>query len=212
MFLYSYRFKLINLTQQYTSRMLTHKKHKPCCKIWIEHRGKPIIGKGGAEILKQIETAKSISKAAEKLRMSYRYVWNYLRKIEKTLGEPVVETHRGGRLGGGGAKLTELGKSLLGEYRRVESYLGEVLYDEEYWEAVGLKISARNRLKGRVAAVEKGEVTAKIRIEITAPTTITAIISREAVEELNIKTGDEVEAVIKATEVMVATYDNSPSV
>lgn len=188
--------------------MLTHKKHKPACKIWIEHRGKPIIGKGGAEILEQIEKEKSISKAAKKLGMSYRYVWNYLRKIEKTLGEPVVETHRGGRFGGGGAKLTKLGESLLREYKRVESYVGEVLYDEEYWEAVGLKISARNRLKGKIAAVEKEEVTAKIRIEIAAPTTITAIISREAVEELNIKTGDEVEAVIKATEVMVATYDN----
>lgn len=205
---YACRFKLINVTQQYTNRMFTHKKHKPGCKIWIEHRGKPIIGKGGAEILRQIERVRSISKAAEKLGMSYRYVWNYLRKIERTLGEPVVETHRGGRLGGGGAKLTELGKNLLSEYKRVESYVGEVLYDEEYWEAVGLKISARNRLKGRVAAVEKGEVTAKIRIEIAAPTTITAIISREAVEELSIKTGDEVEAVIKATEVMVATYDN----
>jgi molybdopterin-binding protein len=67
-----------------------------------------------------------------------------------------------------------------------------------------LKISARNRLKEKVAAVEKGEITAKIKIEMAAPTTITAIISREAVEELNIKTGDEVEAVIKATEVMVA--------
>jgi len=188
--------------------MLAHKKHTPSCKIWIEYEGKPIIDKGGAGILGQIEKGKSISKAARELDMSYRYVWNYLQKIEKTLGEPVVETHRGGRLGGGGAKLTELGKSLLSEYKRVESYVGEVLYDEEYWEAVGLKISARNRLKGRVASVEKGEVTAKIRIEITAPTTITAIISREAVEELNIKTGDEVEAVIKATEVMVATHDN----
>lgn len=184
--------------------MLAHKKHKPACKIWIEHKGKPIIGKGGAEILEQIGKEKSISKAAKKLGMSYRYVWNYLRKIEKTLGEPVVETHRGGRFGGGGAKLTQLGKSLLGEYKRVESYVGEVLYDEEYWEAVGLKISARNRLKGKVTAVEKGEVTAKVRIEIAAPTTVTAIISREAVEELKIKTGDKVEAVIKATEVMVA--------
>jgi molybdopterin-binding protein len=56
--------------------------------------------------------------------------------------------------------------------------------------------------------VEKGEVTAKVRIKIPAPTTITAIISREAVEELDIKTGAEVEAVTKATELIVAIYDN----
>ncbi len=184
--------------------MLTHKKHKPSCKIWIEYKGKPVLGKGGAEILEQIEKEKTISKAAEKLGMSYRYVWNYLQKIEKALGEPVIETYRGGKSGGGGATLTQLGKSLLDEYRRVEGYLGEVLSDEEYWEAVGLKISARNRLKGKVMAVEKEAVTAKIKVEITVPTVVTALISREAVEELNIKVGDEVEAVVKATEVMIA--------
>ena len=184
--------------------MLTHKKHKPSCKIWIEYQGKPVLGKGGAQILEQIERDESISKTAEKLGMSYRYVWSYLQKIEKALGEPVIETYRGGKSGGGGAKLTELGKSLLEEYRRVEGYLGEVLFDEEYWEAVGLKISARNRLKGKVKAVEKGDVTAKVKIEITTPTLVTALISREAVEELDIKVGDEVEAVIKATEVMIA--------
>ncbi len=184
--------------------MLARKKHKHSCKIWIEHKGKPVLGKGGAQILEQIEKEKSISKAAEKLGMSYRYVWSYLKKIERTLEETVVETYRGGKSGGGGARLTKLGKSLLDEYRRVEGYLGEVLSDEEYWEAVGLKISARNRLKGKVKAVEKGAVTAKIKIEIPVPTVVTALISREAVEELDIRVGDEVEAVIKATEVMIA--------
>ena len=184
--------------------MLTHKKHKPSCKIWIEYQGKPVLGKGGAQILEQIEKEESISKAAEKLGMSYRYVWSYLQKIEKAIGEPVIETYRGGKSGGGGAKLTTLGKSLLDEYKRVESYLGEVLSDAEYWEAVGLKISARNRLKGKIKEVEKGDVTAKVKIEITTPAIVTALISREAVEELDIKVGDEVEAVIKATEVLIA--------
>jgi len=136
--------------------------------------------------------------------MSYRYVWNYLRKIEKNLGEPVIEAYRGGRSGGGGARLTELGESLLDEYRRVECYLGEVLGDIDYWEAVGLKISARNRLKGKVVGVEKEAVTAKVKVQIIVPVVVTALISREAVEDLDIKTGDEVEAVIKATEVMIA--------
>jgi molybdate transport system regulatory protein len=184
--------------------MLTHKKHKPSCKIWIEYKGKPLIGKGGAQILEQIEKVESISKAAEKLGMSYRYVWSYLQKIEKTLGESVIETYRGGKSGGGGAKLTRLGKSLLDEYRLVESYLGEVLSDAEYWEAVGLKISARNRLKGKVLTIEKEGLIAKIKVEITVPALVTALISREAAEDLSIKVGDEVEAVIKATEVMIA--------
>jgi molybdate transport system regulatory protein len=184
--------------------MLTHKKHKPSCKIWIEYKGKPVLGKGGAQILERIEKDNSISKAAKNLDMSYRYVWSYLQKIEKALDAPVVKTFRGGKSGGGGAMLTKLGRSLLEEYRHVEGYLGEVLSDAEYWEAVGLKISARNRLKGKVLTVEKEGLTAKIKIEITVPTVVTALISREAAEELDLEIGDEVEAVIKATEVMIA--------
>ena len=184
--------------------MLTQRKHKPSCKIWIEYKGKPLIGKGGAQILEQIEREESISKTAETLGMSYRYVWSYLQKIEKVLGEPIIETYRGGKSGGGGAKLTKLGKSLLEEYRRVEGYLGEVLSDAEYWEAVGLKISARNRLKGKVLAVEKEGLTAIIKVEVKVPSIVTALISREAAEDLEIKVGDKVEAVIKATEVMIA--------
>jgi len=184
--------------------MLTNKKHKPSFKIWLEQNGKPILGKGGAEILEQIEKEESISRAASKLGMSYRYVWSYLQNIEKSLSKPVIVTFRGGKTGGGGARLTQLGKSLLDEYRRVEGYLGEALSDVEYWEAVGLKISARNRLKGKVVAVEKEAVTAKVKVKITVPVVVTALISREAVEDLDIKVDDEVEAVVKATEVMIA--------
>jgi molybdate transport system regulatory protein len=184
--------------------MSMQRKHKPSCKIWIEHRGKPVLGKGGAQILEQIEKEKSISKAAKKLGMSYRYVWSYLQKIEKVLKEPVIETFKGGKSGGGGAKLTKLGKQILDEYKSFEGYLGEVLADAEYWEAIGLKISARNHLKGRVKAVEKGDIAAKVKIEIATPAVITLSISREVIEDLGIKVGDWVEAVVKATEVMIA--------
>lgn len=106
--------------------MSTHKKHKISYKIWVECEGEPLIGKGGAQILEQIEKEKSISKTAENLGVSYRYVWNYLQKIKKALGEPVVETYRGGK-SGGGAKLTKLGKNLLEEYKQLEKNLDEIL-------------------------------------------------------------------------------------
>jgi len=184
--------------------MTSPKKHKPTAKVWLEFKGEPLLGKGGADMLNAIRTEKSISKAAMKINMSYRYVWNYLARLERALSEPVVGTFKGGKKGGGGAKLTDLGEALLKEYRRVEAYVGEVLEDKEYWVAAGLKISARNRMKGTVKSVEKGDIIAKVKIEVKAPTLITALISREAVEDLNIKTGDNVEAVIKATEIMIA--------
>jgi len=116
----------------------------------------------------------------------------------------VVNTFKGGSKGGGGATLTELGTKLLSEYHRAEGYLSEVMGEETRWEDIGLKISARNRLKGTVQEVDKGIITAKVKIKIEAPAVITAIISKEAVEELDVKAGDTIEAVIKATEVMVA--------
>jgi molybdate transport system regulatory protein len=188
--------------------MFTQEKHKPTAKVWLEYKGKPILGEGGATILGSINKERSISKAAKKNGMSYRYVWNYLANIGEALGESVVKTFKGGKGGGGGAKLTLLGEKLLNEYQRVEGYVGEILGDEEYWEAIGLKISARNRLEGTVKEVEKGEIVAKIKIEITLPATITAVISSEAVGDLNLQVGEKVEAVVKATEVMVAKKSN----
>ena len=67
-----------------------------------------------------------------------------------------------------------------------------------------MEISARNGLKGKVTNVKLGEVMASIKIEITDPGLITAIITRESAEKLELKEGDEVQAIIKSTEVMVA--------
>jgi len=66
-----------------------------------------------------------------------------------------------------------------------------------------VKLSARNNLKGKVVSVEKGVITAKVKVEITAPAMITSVITKEAVEDLNIKVGDEVAVIVKSTEVMI---------
>ena len=50
--------------------------------------------------------------------MSYCYVWNYIQEIQTVMEEQIVETFKGGKSGGGGAKLTVLGKDLLNEYRQ----------------------------------------------------------------------------------------------
>jgi molybdate transport system regulatory protein len=183
--------------------MLTQKEHKPSGKIWIEHQGKPILGKGGAEILKEIEAQQSLTKAAEKLGMSYRYVWNYVQKIHKALGETAVETYKGGKTGGGGARLTAVGKALLDEYVRLEGCLGEFLACTNNVEVKRVKLSARNQLKGKIVSVEKGVITAKVKVEIKMPATITAVITKEAVEDLGLKVGDEVTAIVKSTEIII---------
>ena len=67
-----------------------------------------------------------------------------------------------------------------------------------------MPLSARNRIKGVVKGIEKGEVAASVKIEIVDPATITSMITREAAEDLDLKEGDKVEAVVKASEVMVS--------
>jgi molybdate transport system regulatory protein len=93
---------------------------------------------------------------------------------------------------------------LIEEYQRVAGFMSEVLADHEYWEVLGLKISARNQLKGKVVSIEKDGITAKVKVEIKVPAVVTAVITKEAVEDLGIKVGDEVNAVIKSTEVMIS--------
>lgn len=66
-----------------------------------------------------------------------------------------------------------------------------------------MKISARNRLKGRIVEVTKGQTTAHVRIDI-GKAVVTASITNEAVDELGLKAGQEAYAVIKASDVMVA--------
>jgi molybdopterin-binding protein len=70
-----------------------------------------------------------------------------------------------------------------------------------------MKISARNILKGKVKSIEKGPITSLVKIEIESPSIVTAIISKESVEDLNIKIEDEVCTIIKSTEVIVAKED-----
>jgi len=69
-----------------------------------------------------------------------------------------------------------------------------------------MKISARNRLKGRIVEVKKGATTAHVRLDIGG-TVVTASITNEAVDELGLSVGKEAFAVVKASDVMIAIDD-----
>ena len=66
-----------------------------------------------------------------------------------------------------------------------------------------MRLSARNVLKGKIVAVEKGATTAHVRLDIGGGAIITASITNEAVEALGLVQGQEASAVIKASDVMV---------
>lgn len=69
-----------------------------------------------------------------------------------------------------------------------------------------MRISARNILEGKIVAIKKGATTAHIRIDIGGPI-VTASITNEAVDDLQLKVGEKAAAVIKSSDVMVAVDD-----
>ena len=66
-----------------------------------------------------------------------------------------------------------------------------------------MKLSARNALPGRVVAVTKGATTAHVKIELAPGLMVTSSITNEAVDDLALKVGDSVSAVIKSSDVMI---------
>jgi molybdopterin-binding protein len=66
-----------------------------------------------------------------------------------------------------------------------------------------MKISARNQLRGKVETVDLGVVTAKVSVRV-GDNLIEIVITRQSVLDLGIKVGDEVTAIIKSTEIMLA--------
>ena len=67
-----------------------------------------------------------------------------------------------------------------------------------------MKLSARNQLNGKITNVEKGAVMSNVKIEISEPGVITAVITKESAEKLGLSEGDDVTAIIKSSEVIIA--------
>lgn len=65
-----------------------------------------------------------------------------------------------------------------------------------------MKISGRNKLQATVKEVVKGAVMAKVVMDYKGDT-LTSLISVDSVEDLDLKPGDQVTALIKATEMML---------
>ena len=83
---------------------------------WIvDEDGNIIIGKGRAEILKNIEKTGSINQAAKVMKMSYKGVWSKIKATEKHLKQSIVHADRKE-----GSRLTRQGKELLEQFKQLE--------------------------------------------------------------------------------------------
>ena len=71
-------------------------------------------------------------------------------------------------------------------------------------------LSGRNQLRGFVDEVRIEGLLAQVRLRI-GDQTLTAVITRDAIEELRLRRGDEAMAIVKSTEVMIAREAPTPS-
>lgn len=92
-----------------------------------------LLGPGKIELLRAIERAHSLSKAARDLGMSYRRAWLLIQELNEALSMPVVDTQTGGNAGGGSA-LTPMARELI------------ALYDQLTDEAEAATDATRQRL------------------------------------------------------------------
>jgi molybdate transport system regulatory protein len=77
------------------------------------------LGPGKIALMELISKHGSISAAGKEMGMSYRRAWLLVDEINHIFREPLVETQMGGS-GGGGARLTRLGRDVVGRYRAIE--------------------------------------------------------------------------------------------
>jgi molybdopterin-binding protein len=68
-----------------------------------------------------------------------------------------------------------------------------------------VKLSARNIMKGKVKKINHGLVSSEVIVGLANELEIVSIISKAAVENLNLKEGKEVYAIINANDVILAT-------
>lgn len=97
---------------------------RPRLRIRIVFGAEEMIGPGKAELLERIDRCGSIAAAGREMGMSYKRAWQLIGTLNAMFHAPLVDSTRGGP-GGGGAVLTQAGRTVLSLYRAFEDEAAE---------------------------------------------------------------------------------------
>ncbi|PWC31858.1 TOBE domain-containing protein [Azospirillum sp. TSO22-1] len=173
------------------------------------------VGRERIRLLEAVAREGSISAAARAMGITYKAAWDAIDAMNNLFGSPLVAGQTGGRRGGGAA-LTPEGLRLVETFHRLEGELARAFHAlEPELTGTGLsaanlmwgffmRTSARNALRGSVAAVTDGAVNAEVALRVSDRTTLTAVITRDSVRDLGLFPGREATALIKAPFVILA--------
>jgi molybdate transport system regulatory protein len=181
--------------------------------IWLRKADEVYLGSNRIGLLERIDEHGSITKAARAAGISYKTAWEAVNALNNLSDTPLVRRTAGGH-GGGGTLLTEEGKDVIRRYRILheehQRFLGtlsekigsaETLY--RFLRRIAVRISARNTFLGNVTRIRKGAVSAEVTLALKGGDTVVAIVTRESVDNLGLKKGKEVFAIIKASSVLL---------
>ncbi|MBK3505411.1 TOBE domain-containing protein [Pseudomonas sp. MF6747] len=154
-------------------------------------------------LLAHIAEQGSITRAAKSAGLSYKAAWDAIDELNNLAQKPLVERSVGGK-GGGGAKLTAEGERVLRLYQRLQVLQAQLLGSDEDasdFNLLGrlmLRTSARNQLHGQVIAIESHGRNDMIRLQLSGALSLSAQITHDSTLRLELETGVEVVALIKA--------------
>ncbi|MCF7202175.1 TOBE domain-containing protein [Pseudomonas oligotrophica] len=166
------------------------------------------------DLLEQIEATGSISRAAKAAGISYKAAWDAVDAMNNLAERPLVLRSAGGA-GGGGTRLTDFGREMLHVWRRMqaeyERFLARVAEGIEGFDdidrllrAIAMKTSARNQFRGRITSVARGAVNGSLSLDIGADQSITATLTNDSIDELQLAPGKTAMALIKASFVLLS--------
>jgi molybdate transport system regulatory protein len=100
-------------------------------KVWVVFGDRVKFGDGRADLLDLVDELGSLKKAVDRIGMSYRNAWGYLRELEDAAGFKLLERTSGGGPRGG-TQLTARGRRFLARYRRFQRGLDDAV--QQYFE------------------------------------------------------------------------------
>ena len=71
-----------------------------------------------------------------------------------------------------------------------------------------MKHGARNQIEGKVTEIKKGALMCQVKLEISADNIISSVMTLDSLDDLGIKEGDKVKAIIKAVNVLLVKEEN----
>ena len=97
------------------------------CKFWIKGTNNFSMGPGDVKLIKKLIELKNLTKAANECDYSYKYAWKKIKNISEKTGKAIVNSHRGGKGGGGEVTVTLWGIHLVSLFESAEKQLNKII-------------------------------------------------------------------------------------